>query len=127
MIERSDRDQAFLNQEFEDFLSLEDEEKLFADKRESPRSRPKIDKWVRIRTFDSQELHILKLFDLSRGGIGFITMNPERFPTNSKLMIVGFENHSLDDPLIAEVMSHRPMDELEIEFKIGCKFDDGQA
>jgi hypothetical protein len=127
MAERSSRDQDFLNQEFEDFLSIDDEDKIFADKRESPRSRPKIEKWVRVRTFNSPDLHILKLFDLSRGGIGFISMNPAIFPKNSKIMIVGFENHSLDDPLIAEVLSHRPIDELEIEFKIGCKFDEGQA
>jgi hypothetical protein len=126
MSERSSRDQDFLNKEFDE-LSLDEEDKLFADKRESPRARPKIEKWVRLKTMTSDEVHILKLFDLSRGGIGFVTMDLATFPKNSKIMVVGFEEFDLDDPLIAQVMSHRPIDELEIEFKVGCKFDEGQA
>ena len=126
MSQRTERDQEFLNNEFES-VSLDEEDKLFADKRESPRARPKVDKLVKVAAEGSDEDHILKLFDLSRGGIGFITLEPELFPKGSKIRVLGFEDFDLDDPLIAMVMSQRPIDETQIEFKIGCKFDEGQA
>ncbi len=125
MSERSSRDQEFLNNEF-DSVSLDEEEKLFADKRESPRARPKIDKWVKIKTDASEEIHFLRLFDLSRGGMGFLSMDPETFPKGSTIQVVGFEEFNLDDPLIGKVMSHRAIDESQIEFKIGIKFNEGQ-
>ncbi len=125
MIERTSRDQEFLNAEF-DSVSLDDEDKLFAEKRESPRARFKVDKFVKVQTLESEVLQILKVFDLSRGGMGFITLEPQLFPKGSKILIVGFEGFNLDDPLIAEVMSQRGVDEHQIEFKIGCKFDQGQ-
>jgi hypothetical protein len=125
MVERTARDQEFLNSEF-DAVSLDEEDKLFAEKREAPRARFKDDKFVKVQTLESNILQILKLFDLSRGGMGFITLEPQLFPKGTKILIVGFEGFNLDDPLIAEVMSQRAVDELQIEFKIGCKFDQGQ-
>lgn len=126
MRDRSSRDQEFLNNEF-DTVSLDEEEKLFADKRESPRARPKINKLVKVKSEMSEEIHTYKLFDLSRGGIGFITMELELFPKGSSIRVVGFEDFNLDDALIARVMSHRQIDDTQIEFKVGCKFDEGQA
>lgn len=125
MSERSSRDQEFLNNEF-DSVSLDEEDKIFADKRESPRARPKIDKWVKIKAEGSDEIHFLRLFDLSRGGIGFLTMDPQVFPKGSTIHVIGFEEFNLDDPLIGMVMSHRAVDESQIEFKIGVKFNEGQ-
>lgn len=125
MSERSGRDQEFLNAEFG--VSLDEEDKMFADKRESPRARPKADKWVKVVGESSDEVHIMKLFDLSQGGIGFITLDAQNFPKGSKILVVGFDEFNLDDPLIGQVMSHRPVDDLQIEFKIGCKFDEGQS
>lgn len=126
MAERSSRDQNFLNNEF-NRISIDEEDKMFADKRESPRARPKIDKWVKVLTESVEEVQILRLFDLSQGGIGFITTELDLFPKGLKIRVIGFDEFNLDDPLIAQVMSHRPIDDLEIEFKVGCKFDDGQA
>lgn len=126
MSERSSRDQEFLNNEF-DSVSLDEEEKLFADKRESPRARPKIDKWVKIKGDSSEEIHFLRLFDLSRGGIGFLSMDPHLFPKGSTIQVVGFEEFNLDDPLIGVVMSQRAIDDSQIEFKIGVKFNEGQG
>jgi hypothetical protein len=125
MGQRTARDQEFLNAEF-DSVSLDEEDKLFADKRESPRARFKADKFVKVQTLESEELQVLKLFDLSRGGMGFLTLEPQLFPKGTKILIVGFEGFDLDDPLIAQVMSQRPIDDLQIEFKVGCKFDEGQ-
>lgn len=126
MAERSSRDQDFLNNEFNS-ISLDEEDKLFAEKRESPRARPKLEKRVMVKSSLSENALTLKLFDLSRGGIGFMTMDTQYFPIGSKVNIIGFDEFNLDDPLVAQVMSHRPVDEMQVEFKIGCKFDDGQA
>lgn len=125
MRDRSTRDQDFLNQEF-DSVSLDEEDRMFADKRESPRARPKADKFVKLKGEATDEIHVLRLFDLSRGGLGFISMEPHLFPKGSQIRVMGFDSFQLDDPLLARVMSQRPIDETQIEFKIGCKFDEGQ-
>jgi len=126
MTQRTSRDREFLDNEF-DRVSIDDEDKLFADKRESPRARPKAEKWAKVVSQKSPDVQLLRIFDLSRGGISFVTMEVDLFPVGSKVNIVGIEEHVLDDPLLAQVMSHRPIDELDIEFKIGCKFDEGQS
>lgn len=125
MRDRSSRDQDFLNNQFTP--TLDEEDKMFAEFRDSPRARPKIDKFVKLKVEDNNEIHYLKLFDLSQGGIGFITMEAHLFPKGSSILVVGFDEFNLDDALIANVMSHRPIDDTEIEFKIGCKFADGQS
>jgi hypothetical protein len=125
MRERTNRDQEFLNKEFGD-VSLDEEDKLFADKRESPRTRAKEDKFVQLLTESFSEPKILKLFDLSRGGIGFLTSDPELFPKGSRIRVVGIGEFLLDYPFIGEVMSHRPINEQQNEFKVGCKFYEGQ-
>ena len=125
MNERSSRDQNFLNNEF-DNVSIEEEERMFADKRESPRSRPKVEKWVKVKSLTNHQVHLLKLFDLSRGGMSFVVINPLLFPKGSSVEVLGFDEFDLDDPLGGKVMSHRALDETQIEFKIGIKFNYGQ-
>lgn len=125
MAERSSRDQDFLNQEF-DSVSLDEEEKMYADKRESPRARPKIDKFVKVKVDDLEEVHYVKLFDLSRGGMGFVTLEANKFPKGGIVNVVGFDDFDLDDPLVGKIMSQRPIDDTMIEYKIGVKFDEGQ-
>jgi PilZ domain len=125
MRERSERDQEFLNNEFNP--TLDEEDKMFADKRETPRARPKKDKFVKIKTLMSDEINTYKLFDLSQGGIAFITMEPSLYPKGDLIQIMGFEEFNLDDPLIARIMSHRNVDDTQIDFKIGCKFEEGQS
>lgn len=124
MRERSNRDQEFLNNQFTP--TLDEEDKLFAEFRESPRARPKMDKFVKVRAEDAEEIHSCKLFDLSQGGIGFITKDANLFPKGSSILVLGFEEFNLDDALVAKVMSHRAVDDIDSEFKVGCKFADGQ-
>lgn len=124
MVERSSRDQEFLNQEFAP-VSLDEEEKMFAGKRETPRARPKTDKKVRIHI--GGEDRIYKLFDLSQGGMGFLTNVADEFVANSQVQVVGFDDFKLDDPLIGTVKSVRQIEGIELEFKVGVKFDDGQS
>lgn len=124
MAQRSLRDQELLNNEMG--LSIDEEDKLFADKRESPRARPKDDKWVKVAKPEGGEGLIYKLFDLSRGGLGFISFDEMEFTKGSLIHVVGFNDFSLDDPLVGKVMSIRPMDGNVGEFKIGVKFSEGQ-
>jgi hypothetical protein len=125
MSERSNRDQEFLNQEFNS-VSLDEEDKIFAGQRESPRARPKMEKFVKLIPIGNNQASFYKLFDLSRGGLGFITSEKDLFPKGVDVEILGFEQFDLDDPLLGKVMSHRPLDDLGVEFKIGIKFNEGQ-
>ena len=126
MAERSERDKDFLSTELQP-VSLDEEDKLYADKREAPRARPKKEKYIKLRLEEKRDTHYLKLFDLSQGGLSFITHNLNEFPKGSTIQILGFDSFDLDDPLIGRVMSHRAIDELEVEWKVGVKFDDGQS
>lgn len=126
MAERSTRDQDFLNLEF-DSLSLDEEDKLFADKRESPRVRPKKQKLVKVIKSGDPVSNLYDLFDLSRGGMSFVTTLPDYFPKGSQIFVMGFDNFDLDDPLVGTVMSHRKIDDSRVDVKIGIKFDEGQA
>ncbi len=125
MKERSSRDQDFLNNEFNP-VNLDEEDKIYADKRESPRVRPKGEKLVKVVRKGESKIHIMKLFDLSRGGMGFLTFTPDHFPKGSEVWVTGFDAFELDDPLIGTVMAHRACDDTNVEFKIGVKFNEGQ-
>ncbi len=125
MKERSSRDQDFLQGEF-DHKTLDEEDRIFAEKRESPRVRPKADKLVKVVRKGDSKINIMKLFDLSRGGMGFLTYNPDQFPKGIEVFVTGFDAFDLDDPLVGTIMSHRAVDESNVEFKIGIKFNDGQ-
>jgi hypothetical protein len=124
--ERSSRDQEFLNNQFLT-LSLDEEDKAFSDLRNSPRTRPKLDKWLTIQIPSIQGFQEVRIYDLSRGGISFITMELDLFPKGTKIKVLSIDNFELDDPLVAEVMSSRPINDLEIEYKIGCQFQEGQT
>lgn len=124
MSQRSNRDQELLGLEFG--VSLDEEDRLFADKRESPRARPQGNKKVKIQKLDGEMVHKLKLFDLSRGGLAFLSDLNGMFSKSEKLMVTGFDEFDLDDPIFGVVMSVRPVDEAQDEWKIGIKFEDGQ-
>lgn len=126
MAQRSSRDQDFLNSEF-DGVSLDEEDRIFADKRESPRARPKVDKWVKVQPAGDSTIHRFKLFDLSRGGMGFVVEDNDLFPKGTEVHVLGFDEFDLDDPLVGQVMSLRPINEDEFEWKVGVKFNDGQG
>jgi hypothetical protein len=125
MSQRSSRDQDFLNQEL-NLPTLDEEDKIFADKRETPRARPKVDKWVKIRKAGTRGISLLKLYDLSQGGMSFICIGADDYPKGCEINVTGFDQFDLDDPLVGKVMSSRPIDDAQIEFKIGVKFNDGQ-
>lgn len=125
MHERSQRDRDFLSNEF-GIVSVDEEDRLFADKRESPRSRPKADKWVKVQVVGTEGVNFFRLFDLSRGGMSFLVTNPDEFQKGRTVHILGFEEFDLDDPIVGEIMSQRSVDSNQVEFKIGLKFTEGQ-
>lgn len=125
MAQRSNRDQELLSSEFGS-ISLDEEDRLFADKRESPRARPQTDKSVKLKSKDSEENFTFKLFDLSRGGMGFICDIDDLFSKGQSLLVLGFDDFELDDPLFGKIMSIRPIDGESSQWKIGVKFEDGQ-
>ena len=125
MAQRSSKDQTFLKSEFG--LTVDEEDKLYADQRSAPRARPKDDKWVRVvKSLDETTGLPYKLFDLSQGGMGFIAFDEAEFPKGSDIHVVGFNDFALDDPLFGKIMSIRPIDGAISEFKIGGKFSEGQ-
>lgn len=125
MAERTARDQELLNNEFGP-IDLDEEDRLFADKRESPRARPRIEKFVKVAKLSGIGPALHKLFDLSRGGMGFIIHDDSAFSKGEEIHIVGFNDFDLDDPLVGTIMSIRPIDGAQSEFKVGVKFTEGQ-
>ena len=124
MAQRSTHDQAILNEEFN--LSVDEEDKLFAGVRESTRARPKKDKWVKLMIIGEDSKGLFRLFDLSQGGMAFVTAKQDIFSKGTQLYITGFDEVELDDPLIGKVVAVRPIDDSKFKFKIGVKFEDGQ-
>ena len=51
------------------FSNLDEEDKIFAGQRESPRARPKMEKFVKLIPIGNNQASFYKLFDLSRGGL----------------------------------------------------------
>ena len=124
MAQRSNRDQELLKNEFG--LTVDQEDILFAGKRESPRARPKDDKWVKIVKLETDSPSTYKLFDLSKGGMAFVCFSSAEFSVATEIRIVGFNDFNLDDPLIGKVMSIRPIDGTSSDFKVGVSFSEGQ-
>ncbi|MFY7994238.1 MAG: PilZ domain-containing protein [Bacteriovoracaceae bacterium] len=121
--QRSGSDQQILNDEL--FVSVDEEDELFADQRESPRARPKQQKYVTLQT-DTGESGRFPLFDLSQGGMAFVVLDENQFTKGAMIYVFGIDAKVLDDPLIGKVMSVRSLDESKIEFKVGVKFEEGQ-
>ncbi len=121
--QRSGNDQQILNDEL--FVSVDEEDKLFADQRESPRARPKIQKYVTLQT-EEGETGRFALFDLSQGGMAFVVEDESFFSKGNMVYVFGIDAKVLDDPLIGKVMSVRSLNEANQEFKVGVKFEEGQ-
>ncbi|MBD64513.1 MAG: hypothetical protein CME62_04870 [Halobacteriovoraceae bacterium] len=122
MSQMSKRDAEIFNEEVE-FVSLDEEDKLYADKRTSARARPKKGKVLTVQTGDqSTPEQIYPLFDLSQGGLAFLAFGENEFKSGETILIKTFDSKVLDHPMIAIVRSVRQADELGLQFKIGCQF-----
>jgi hypothetical protein len=120
--EQSQRDKDIFETELS-FISLDDEDAQFADKRDAPRARPKKGKMISMKvqgTEQEEETH--ELFDLSRGGLGVICFNEERYHAGDIIEIFSFDSNVLDAPMLSIVRSVREADETRTSFKIGMQF-----
>jgi len=120
--EQSDRDKAIFEEELS-FVSLDEEDKFYADKRDAPRAKPKEGKTVIMRKktdADDFEGNIHPLFDLSRGGLGAVALSETLYDKGEVVLIMGFDDNVLDQPMEAIVRSIRETD--ENTFKIGMQF-----
>jgi hypothetical protein len=121
---RSERDEAIFNTQLES-LSLSEEDRLFADKREAPRARPKVDKMVTCRQAQTPaSAQSFKLFDLSRGGLGLLVLIDGTFKKGQQVEITAMEGDDLDEPILGEVMSVRSLAPETVGWKVGIKFVD---
>ncbi|MFP5458578.1 MAG: PilZ domain-containing protein [Bacteriovoracia bacterium] len=121
---RSERDEAIFSEQLAS-ITLSEEDKLFADKREAPRARPKVDKIVTCEIAGDQATsQNFKLFDLSRGGLGIHVLVDGVFHKGSYVHITAMEGQELDQPLIGEVMSVRDLAPEDVGWKVGLKFID---
>lgn len=115
-------DEDIFQSELDQFLSPDEEDKLFADKRIAPRARPKKTKMVTISRIQDDKMKIYELYDLSQGGMAFLSLEENYFQVSDEIHVHAFDQKSFEVPMIAQVMSTRPADELGVQFKIGLKF-----
>ena len=106
-----------------DFLSLDEEDKIYAGQRESVRAKPKEGKMVTIqKTNQETEEEIYPLYDLSQGGLAFLVTDKDLYAKDEILFINALDAKRFNTPMQVKVMAVREADEMAIQFKIGCAF-----
>lgn len=118
---QSDRDRSIFEQELS-FVSLDEEDKLYADKRNAPRARPPEGKMVTMSNERAGKDGTYSLFDLSRGGLAVLVFEGKDYQSGDKVEIKAFDDQVLDEPMIAEVKSVREADDQGLQFKVGMQF-----
>lgn len=105
------------------FVTLEDEDEMYANKRTSPRSKPPEGKMVTIQVADgSRPQATYPLYDLSRGGFAFLVFAKEEFNSGEDIHIKAFDTKKFETPMDGIVRSIREADEMGIQYKVGCQF-----
>ena len=122
--QKSQRDQALFDDQLAKITTTQ-EDKIFADKREAPRLRPKEDKIITCQRAGEPDMsQNFLLFDLSRGGLGFKIVVDGLFKRGQFVEITALEGQVLDQPLIGEVMSVRDLAPEDVGWKVGIRFVD---
>lgn len=123
-VEQSERDRSIFEEELS-FVSLDEEDKLYAAKRGSPRARPPEGKTVTMQLASGKgSPGVFPLFDLSRGGLAVLSFEEKEYRAGDLVHIQSFDHKTLDRPMVAEVKSVRPADDLGVQFKVGMQFVD---
>ncbi len=123
--DRSSRDMAIFEGELA-AMGVDEEDKLFAGKREAPRKRVPGNRQIRVTLEGVGAEGDYRLFDLSRGGLAFVAFGEKDFPKGAHVHVVEFDSKRLDEPLVGEVMSVRELDGSG-EWKVGVKFVEEMA
>lgn len=122
----SSHDSDIFNEELS-FISLDEEDKLFADQRETVRAKPKEGKMITVMKRDeADEEEIYPLYDLSQGGLAFLVTDKERYEKGSVLSVIAFDQKRFDTPMQVKIMAIREADEAGVQFKVGCAFVGGE-
>jgi hypothetical protein len=120
--EQSQRDKEIFETQLS-FISLDEEDKKFAGQRDAPRARPEKGKMITMKVQGSdQEKESHELFDLSRGGLGVICFDEDRYAKDDIIEIFAFDKNILDSPMLSIIRSVREADETKTSFKIGMQF-----
>ncbi len=105
-------------------ISLDEEDLIFEESRSTPRSKPKEGKTVIMaRQGNIATKANYKLYDLSQGGMSVLCLDENEFQRGVQIHVLGFDDRRFDQPMLAEVMSVRPVDEFNVQFKVGMKFN----
>jgi hypothetical protein len=108
------------------FISLEEEDEIFAEQRESVRAKPKQSKLITIQKSDlAVEEQIYPLYDLSKGGLSFLITEEDLFTKGEVILVNALDAKRFDTPMQVTVMVVRAADELGVQFKVGCAFVSG--
>lgn len=118
----TENDNVLFEQELS-YLSLDEEDAKFASQRTAPRAKPAEGKVVNIcGVSNSDNFGVFSLYDLSRGGISFMSYQRDEFELKSYIKVLGFDLKRFEKPMLAQIMNIRPVDEQQLEFKVGCRF-----
>lgn len=121
---KSQSDQKLFEKEL-DYISPDEEDKIFAAQREAPRARAHKGKKICIaRRSRADYIEKFELFDLSRGGFSYVVNLETHFTAGDVINVVGFDHEEFDNPMIGQVMGVHVMDQLGTQYKVGCKFLD---
>lgn len=79
--------------------------------------------WAKIRTEgqDKSDFNMYKLFDISEGGVSFVTSSVEEFQRGRRFVILEIEGSEVSRKLFA-VVRYVKANEHGNDFKIGCEF-----
>jgi len=118
----SSKDSELFAQELS-FVTLDEEDRIYADKREAPRARPPEGKTVGVIKKDHPETVLdFPLFDLSQGGLGFLIEDKDLYQVGDHLLVTQFGSKAFDQPMEVEIKAIRDTDQSATTFKVGCAF-----
>jgi c-di-GMP-binding flagellar brake protein YcgR len=92
------------------------------NQRGAPRARPKKGKMVVVKPTAQGDEYTYPLFDLSMGGLAFLSTEPNLFVVGEQMEIMGFDEKSFDDPMIAVIRVVKELVEMKGQHKVGVQF-----
>lgn len=109
-------------------ITLDEEDKIFEGVRSAPRAKPPEGKMVTLQIHDeSRPQSTYTLYDLSQGGLSFLVFSKGEFNVGERLLIKAFDTNRFEAPMITEVKAIREADDMGIQYKVGCQFDESEG
>lgn len=118
----SEHDANLLREELS-YITLEEEDEMFADKRATPRAKPPEGKMITVQVENNaRPQSTYMLYDLSQGGLSFLIFTQDEFSVGETVYIKAFDTKKFETPITSVVKAIREADQLGIQFKVGCEF-----